>query len=85
MKKNILLSHQITIFNNKIYWKEISFLHLKYKATDLQKRNVIWLFMQHPNLVTQNKVTPRNQQMSWTAATVGTVSRDLSCEPHEKG
>ena len=27
MKKNILLSHQITIFNNKIYWKEISFFH----------------------------------------------------------
>ena len=41
MKKNILFSHQITIFNNKIYWKEISLLHFKYKATDLQKCNVI--------------------------------------------
>ena len=41
MKKNIFLSHQIAIFNNKIYWKEISSLHFKYKAKDLQKRNVI--------------------------------------------
>ena len=29
--------------------------------------------------------TPQNRQMSWTAATVGTVSRDWSHEPHEKG
>ena len=37
MKKNIFLSHQITIFNNQYFWKEILFLHLKYKATDIQK------------------------------------------------
>ena len=29
--------------------------------------------------------TPRNRQKSWTAATVGTVSHDLSRKPHKKG
>ena len=37
MMKNILLAHQITISNNKIYCIEISFLHFKYKTADLQK------------------------------------------------
>ena len=56
MKKNILLSHQIAIFNNKIYWKEISFLHFKYKATDLQKTQRDLTFYATPNLVTENNV-----------------------------